>query len=101
MTLLAQTLEQVMSQWAMSNTPTIKPNLYRGSGRKWTICLIEIWPDDGAQFIGSSYLDKQVYWTETILSSWHGARRTAWDTWVFDSKRTAEKFITLHTLQWA
>lgn len=101
---VATTLDQVMSQWIMSNPPTIKPNLFRGRNRKWTIQLIEVWPEDDPDvkfFSGSSPLDEKVEWTFETLQAWKTAKRTAWDMWIFDSKRDAEKFITLYSLTWA
>lgn len=90
-----------MQQWAESNQPiTIKPELYRGPGRKWHIRLIEVWPEHVTAF-GSSSLDEKVEWCYQTLKTWNTAHRTAWDMWRFDSKRDAEKFITLYILQWA
>jgi hypothetical protein len=101
---LATTLDQVMSQWIQSIPPTIKPELYRGQNRKWTIRLIEVWPDDEEDvkfYTGSSPLDERVEWSFETLQTWKTAHRTAWDMWCFDNKRDAEKFITLYTLTWA
>lgn len=96
------TLDQVMQEWAKSRQPTIKPVLRKrnvGIYSGWELRLVEEWPDD--MHIGSSTLDEKVAWTTQTLKTWDSATRTAWDMWKFDSKREAEKFITLFTLQWA
>ena len=101
---LATTLDQVMSQWIQSIPPTIKPILHREKNRKWSIQLMEVWPDDEEDvkfYTGSSPLDERVEWTFQTLQTWKKTNRTAWDKWIFDSKRDAEKFITLYSLTWA
>jgi hypothetical protein len=97
------TLEQVMQEWASSHAPDIKPRLYMGQQRKWTIKIEEVWAsiDDAGNYFNSTDLDKRVDWTAHVLETWKTANRTSWDMWVFSSKREAEKFITLYTLQWA
>ena len=100
---LALTLESVMHQWAMSEKPTVRPELYRGQGRKWHIKLVEEWQsvDDAGNRYSSGDLDKRVDWTVQTLETWKTAHRTAWDIWFFDNKRDAEKFITMYYLVWA
>lgn len=97
------TLEEVMAQWGASHRPIVKPEIARtrlkAGHTKWKMQLVEIWPDE-ARF-GASDLDKIVYWTESILKNWSTAKRSSWDIWIFDTKRDAEKFITLYNLTWA
>jgi hypothetical protein len=99
----AITLEQVMNQWAMSNQSIIKIELDPRDKSKRTVRLVEDWPsvDDAGNYYNSRELDKRVDWTLRTLETWETAHRTAWDIWAFDSKRDAEKFITLYTLTWA
>jgi hypothetical protein len=102
MTTLATTLDQVMTQWAMSHQPIIKPVLKRGARRKWTVRLEEVFPsvDDAGNYYNSSDLDNRVEWAFEILKTWKTAHRSAWDMWMFDSKREAEKFVALYGLTW-
>lgn len=94
------TLEKIMHQWANSSKPTIIPKLFK-LRRKWSVALEENWPDDIEINNFSSSLDSKVSWAESILSTWKTAHRTSWDTWQFDSKLDAEKFITIYHLTWA
>jgi hypothetical protein len=95
------TLEQVMHSWAKMIDPKIVPTLYKHK-KVWTIRLDEIWPEGQEQIRSTdSLLDKRVAWTYQELKKWADAKRTAWDMWVFDDKRSAEKFITLYYLVWA
>lgn len=94
------TLEKIMHQWVNSDSPTIIPKLIKGRSRKWSITLEEVWPDNVKINNSISSLDNRVYWTEATLAHWKTAKRTSWDTWQFDSKLNAEKFITLYHLTW-
>ncbi len=84
--------------------PTIKPRLFK-SRNKWQILLEEIWPWLGyldvkgplTQF-RSSRLDNSVEWCEKTLRTWKNCRRESCDTWSFNSKKDAEKFITYYNL---
>ena len=100
---VAVTLDQVMAVWGKSRMPKIKPELsrerYSKTYSKWRLQLVEVWPDD--MHFGASDLDERVEWTYQTLKTWESARRTAWDMWVFDSKKEADKFITLYHLTWA
>lgn len=98
-----QTLEDVMNVWAESSAPAVRPHLYRGRNRKWHVCLLEDNADNnyvGNQYNSSSY-DKKINWMFQILENCKTAHRTAWNMWYFDSKRDAEKFITMYYLVWA
>ena len=98
----AQTLDEVMKVWAESSLPTIRPKLYQGQNRKWHIRLIEEFAsvDDAGNHYNSSKLDERVNWALQTLETWKTAHRTAWDMWYFNSKRDAEKFITVYYLVW-
>jgi len=96
---LATTLDQVMKQWAMSAEPIIKPTLY-AHNKIWMVELEEVWPDGEPKYTNSP-LDDRVEWCCQTLKDWPNATRTSWDMWRFESKRDAEKFITLYTLVWA
>ena len=88
------TLEQVMHSWVNPQPFTVKIELTRerlkNRNTKWRLRLVSNGPTD-----------EQVDWTAETLKNWSTVRRTAWDIWVFDSKRDAEKFITLYNLTWA
>lgn len=92
-----------MQQWAKSSEASIVINLTRkriGKGySKWRIEVIEDWPNQNSHT--SSSLDSRVIWITEKLESWNTTRRTAWNIWEFDSKREAEKFLTLYNLVWA
>lgn len=89
-----------MHQWVNKKSPTIIPKLFK-SRSKWSVTLEEVWPDDVEINNFNSLLDNKVAWTESILYKWQTAHRTSWDTWQFDSKLDAEKFITIYHLTWA
>lgn len=93
------TLDRVMKDWASSNEPTIKLNMFSRSGR-WLVELVEVWPDDIHNY-GKSTLDDKVEWTYQQLKSWPDVSRSSWDMWSFKFKHDAEKFVTLYTLLWA
>lgn len=95
----AITLEQVMHQWARSSNPSIVPKLKKGRLRKWIMTLEEVWPDDLINN-SSGQLDIRVNWTEVTLLNWKTVHRLSWDSWQFDSKFEAEKFITIYRLTW-
>jgi len=82
--------------------PTIKPVLEKNNLNRWRITLQEVWPDgvDINDHTGSFELDNRVDWVTDELARWDDAKRTSWDTWVFKSKRSAEKFIMVYGLVW-
>ena len=100
---VAVTLDQVMADWGKARMPKIKPEVIRvrmGKGySKYRVQLVEVWPDE--THFGASDLDSRVEWAYQTLKSWKSANRTAWDMWVFDSKKEADKFVTLYHLTWA
>lgn len=80
--------------------PTIRPKLFK-KGRKWHITLTEIWPVDTYVLNWTFDVDKlqtAVEWTDNTLYTWITAKRESWDTWSFNSKRDAEKFITYYNV---
>jgi len=83
---------------AMMNGPRIKPKLYKFGKHTWAICLEEFWPDLPQWQGGSNRLDDSVEWCEKTLETWKNCRRESWDTWSFDSKKNAEKFITYYNI---
>lgn len=80
--------------------PQIKPKLYKLSKYKWAVCLEEHWPEvihwEGGS--GSVTLDHSIDWCEKTLTTWKNCKRQSWDTWSFDSKKNAEKFITYYNI---
>lgn len=46
--------------------------------------------------------DHNMYeWIKKTLSSWKDVSLVGVDSWQFENKKTAEKFITLFNLKWA
>lgn len=86
---------------SMKQGPIIKPSLVM-RGKRWNIVLEEAWPsvDDAGNYYHSSGLDDRVEWAVVELKKWD-TTRTAWDTWQFNSRKDAEKFITFYNLTWA
>lgn len=82
---------------AIMNGPCIKPKLFKFGRYTWAIQLEEIWPDV-IQYGGSGRLDNAVEWCEKTLETWKNCKRQSWDTWSFDSKKNAEKFITYYNI---
>lgn len=82
--------------------PHTSPELWKNAHGKWTITLQEVWGDEiwtNQGPFGGSVLDETVTWAEDELKKWD-CNRTAYDTWVFKSKREAEKFKTLFLIRW-
>lgn len=84
----------------MYGEPTIKPMLWKSQQGRWYVGLEEQWPDELPRNFDSSMLDKRIHWTVQQLELWPGCSRQGYDTWIFKSKKDAEKFITLFSLQW-
>lgn len=80
------------------NGPTIKPKLYKFGKYTWAICLQEYWPEEIHFHGGNGKLDRSVEWCEKTLETWKNCKRQSWDTWSFDSKKNAEKFITYYNI---
>lgn len=87
-------LEDVVRQWVQK--PMIKPEITK-LGRKYRVQLVE---DRSTIYVDSNF-DSRCEWTEVTLKTWNGVTRTAWDMWVFDNKRLAEKFVIFYNLRWA
>lgn len=83
----------------MSYGPDIKPVLTISKGKKIMLTMQEIWPNSNIQ-TSSGCLDERINWTENELMKWKNVKRMSWDSWQFDCKRSAEKFITLYYIQW-
>lgn len=81
-----------------SNGPKINLELSQNITNKWTIKIVEQWPDTVAYPISNGDLDQAVEWTSVELKKWKQSRRTSWNSWEFTNKRTAEKFITFYRL---
>lgn len=87
--------------YAVMHGPTIKPKLYRFGKHTWAVSLEEVWPEVHlSQWHGgsSNKLDTSVEWCEKTLETWKNCKRQSWDTWSFDSKKNAEKFITYYNI---
>lgn len=85
----------------VNSTPYAKPELWKNNKGKWSVTIQEIWADshwNDSDPVGVLF-DKTITWTENELKKWD-CKRTSYDTWIFKSKRDAEKFITLFLLQW-
>lgn len=78
--------------------PCIKPKLFKFSKNTWAVCLEETWPDIVQWKGDSTKLDTVVEWCEKTLETWKNCKRQSWDTWSFDSKKNAEKFITYYNI---
>lgn len=88
--------------------PEILPVLI--NNKKRCILLIqETYPDfinlvdkEILEEITSSHLnlDNTINQVSEELKTWKGCRRIAWDRWEFDSRKNAEKFVTLFHLKW-
>lgn len=68
--------------------------------RKTSIVLEEVWPDDEPYNNSSGALDTMVAWVTTELEKLSTVRRTAWDTWEFNTRREAERFVIMYNLRW-
>lgn len=80
--------------------PLIKAELSK-KNRRWQIKIVEVWPVETFELNWTFDVDQfttAVYWTEDTLKTWDSARRESWDTWSFNSKRDAEKFVTLYNV---
>lgn len=80
--------------------PTIRAVLFKKS-KRWHIKLEEIWPAElyiAEWTFDSTKLDSTIHWTDNVLQTWSGSNRESWDTWSFNSKRDAEKFITYYNI---
>lgn len=84
--------------YASMHGPYIKPKLYKFGKHTWAICLEEQWSDTIEWQGDSRNLDASVEWCEKTLETWKNCKRQSWDTWSFDSKKNAEKFITYYNM---
>lgn len=81
----------------MDIDPFIKPKLVRLKN-KWYVELQECWPENVNYFGNATKLDSTVDWCTIVLENWAGCRRMSWDTWLFDTKKNAEKFIIYYNI---
>lgn len=81
----------------MDAGPFIKPRLAKFKN-KWHVELEECWPENVNYFSDVNKLDRTVEWCTVILENWPDCNRISWDTWEFNSKRHAEKFITYYNI---
>lgn len=77
--------------------PYISPTLVE-IRNQWSVCLKEQWPDLITWQGGSRKLDTSAEWCEKVLETWNGCNRHSWNTWSFDTKKNAEKFITYYNI---
>lgn len=72
---------------------------------KWRIHVQEDWGDVniGHMYYTASYINRDICvdWTAEQLSNQKFVTRVSYDQWDFQSKRAAEKFITMFNLRWA
>jgi hypothetical protein len=83
----------------MDSGPTIKPVLYQSGNKKWRVTLEEVWPAEVIDS-GSFELDRSIAWVTEELNKWTIAKRMAWDSWDFPTRRDAERFIIIYNLTW-
>jgi len=84
----------------LTTGPSIRPQLLK-KGRRWHITLAEVWPVDTYVLnwtFDADRLQTAVEWSDNTLFTWDTAKRESWDTWSFDSKKNAEKFITYYNI---
>lgn len=98
---MSQTIPEALDELDSAIRMWVRPNevipVLNKIGRKYKITLTEV----NGSFSPAGLLDGRVHWSINALNNWTGVRRTAWNMWVFDSKKLAEKFIILYNLKWA
>ena len=68
----------------------------------WKVQLVESYRTKSQDFhFEGEKLRDIVNWTEEQLKNWPYCVRSSYDTWVFQSKRKAEKFLIIFNLKWA
>lgn len=82
---------------AMRNCPGIKIILTK-KRNCWNLKLEEQWPDSVDIKYSTQKLDNTVEWCIKALETWENCHRISWDTWEFDTKKNAEKFITYYNI---
>lgn len=87
---------------ALENGPKILPRLEQNKKAAWQICFSPVWSDATVLYYEDIdlKLDKRINWAVEELEKWN-AWRSSYDTWIFDCKDEAEKFLTFYTLKWS
>lgn len=88
-------LDKAVRNWARTK-PTIKIACHDIS----TGCQVNIYADINEQVTDLDYRDLERYikWAANQLKNWHSVFKTDYNTWIFASRRDAEKFATLFSL---
>lgn len=69
----------------------------------WEITLRESYPD----YIQYPYtpeisqINQRLDWIEQQLNNWKGVHRSGYESWQFDEKNIADKFIMLYNMTWS
>jgi len=69
-------------------------------GNKWQLSIIEGFTESPMWNDFDKFFDA-LDWTEDQLRSWPDVEQTNHNEWTFTNLRSAEKFKTLFSLQWA
>lgn len=79
----------------------INLSLYQTDRNTWEIVVQETYPEY-VQFPPNNIekLNQRIEWMEKQLSAWDGVHRTGYDSWEFDDKRIADKFVLLYNILW-
>ena len=91
-----------MQSWADESTKSnIKPKISK-IGNSWQLTLIEDFQsiDDAGNFYHSNRFEKRVAWSDHELKKWKNCVRNDQNSWIFENKNDAEKFITVFHLSW-
>ena len=98
-----QALEPTYFKWRdiMEKGTYISPEIWQTASGHCALTLQEVW--EGARgsdeyTFSSTYLDNTIEWAVVELEKWQ-CKRTAYDTWQFNSIQDAEKFKTLFFLK--
>ncbi len=82
----------------MQEGPSIIP-LLEFKNNSWFLTLEELWGDEFLS-VDSQKLDDRLTWAKDELSAWPNVIQTAWNQWIFISKKEAEKFLVVYHLTW-
>lgn len=93
-------LQNIVNLWIqLADDPYIIARMI-DKKRKTSVVLEEVWPDGESNSKSSRTLDTTVAWVEEELKKLPDVRRTAWDTWEFNTRREAERFVIMYNLKW-
>lgn len=86
-------------KYVMENGPMIKTKLSQNKNAAWQITIYQENLNLDIQDLYSKFSDR-IEWTAEEIEKWN-AWRNDYNTWIFDSKDEAEKFLTFYTLKWS